>query len=151
MATVKGKVKAVARTGKGVTFDGDTWYNSGQPVFKPELRGQTISFSVNEKNFIEGRYTVDESAPSSGGGQKAKKPFIDNSIGMGVGMAMNNAILLSIEENKGYDEDYVRATAVKIYTLAEELKQQAAAGSFKAVTETTKAIEDLDDDDNPFL
>lgn len=147
MSQIKGVVKAVAKSGKGINID-DVWYNSGKPMFNPSLRGQTLSFSVNAKNFLEGGFEVDESAPAAkptakaGGGKK----FVDNSVGMGIGMALNNACQFAIAENRGYDEEFIRDTAISIYELAETLKHQAQDGNFELGKKVSQAVAEEDDD-----
>lgn len=146
MSKVNGVVKAVAKSGKGLMID-NMWYNTGQPVLRPELRGKTVTFEIDGRNFIQGTVDVDESAPVAK--SPSPKKFVDNSVGMGVGMAVNNACQFAIADGRGYDEDFVNETAIKIYQLAEKLKEQASSGGFEVASKVAAAIDA--DEENPFV
>jgi len=153
MAKVNGAVEVVSRSEKGVKINNE-WYNSKEPAFSGCRRGDVVEFDFdvgsNGGKFLKGSITKKEGG--SGGGSSPSKTYTKSSsnsnyeVGAAVGMAVNNAIQLSIAEGKGFDEKFIKDTAVKVYTLAEEMKRKAASGGFEAPKkeepETRKAVED---------
>ena len=71
-------------------------------------------------------------------------------IGQGIGMSVNNACQFAIAKGLEYDEDFISSLAIKIYQLAEDLKQQAADGGFELATKVSKAIDEEVEEDDPF-
>ena len=150
-------VQTVSKTGKGVMI-GDEWYNSKSPAFADLGKGSVVSFEYTEGKqggkFLEGNITVEKSAPaySGGGGGGAKKAYggksNDYGVGVAVGMAVNNGVLLSIAEGKGFDEAFIKDAALKVYTLAESMKEKAANGDFekKKVEEKAVPVEGVESD-----
>jgi hypothetical protein len=154
MSKVNGAVEVVSRSEKGVKINNE-WYNSKDPAFKDCRRGDVIEFAFevgsNGGKFLKGGITK----KASGGGASSK-PYSKSSgnsnyeVGAAVGMAVNNAVLLSIAEGKGFDESFINDAAIKVYTLAEQMKEKAASGAFKpkentpepATNNNNKVIED---------
>jgi hypothetical protein len=158
MANINGQAEVVSKNGKGVKIN-NVWYNSRLPVFEGINRGDTLEFDYDEGSnggkFVKGNVNKTGSAPANYKPAKTySKPAANNyEVGAAVGMAVNNAVQLCISENKCFDEEYIRQTAVKIYTLAEEFKAKAAAGEFKKETNTEtkeKELQDDQEDASPF-
>lgn len=153
-----GTVQTVSKTNKGVLIN-DAWYNSKAPAFKDLSKGSVVSFEYEVGNqggnFLVGK--VSEESKGSGGpassGGGAKKAYGGKSnnyeVGAAVGMAVNNGVLLSIAEGKGFDEAFIKAAALKVYTLAESMKEKAANGDFekKKVEEKAVPVEGIESDD----
>jgi len=147
MTTVNGKVEAVSKAGTGIKV-GDKWYNSKSPIFDRSMYKSDIEFQVNDQGTVVGELKVSKPQYSGNKFGGAKKPYVDNSIGQGIGMSVNNACSFAINEGRGYDEQYIRSLAIKIYELAEVLKKEAAAGSFESAPKPAPVAES---EDNPFV
>lgn len=150
-------------THRGNIKIGDDWYSmgsfkngkAGEIYTKNGLitRGAEIEFmyDVNGdfKNVKKATVSIlkkgqEQPAPQqSSGGSSAtakKSTYVDNTIGMGVGAAMNQAVHLHgpIQENdNSVNYDFLEKTACQLYRLAEDLKRNAAAGNIAAGLEET--------------
>ena len=158
MSKVNGSVEVASRNGKGVKIN-DVWYNSKFPVFEGINKGDLLEFEYTEApnggRFVRGNVSKKGTAPAGTAKRSYSKPSPNAyEVGAAVGMAVNNAVQLCISENKSFDEDYIRDTALKIYTLAEEFKAKAAAGEFKkeesVETKKEESSEDVQEDESPF-
>lgn len=134
-----GTVQVVSKSNKGVMIN-DQWYNSKAPAFSGLSKGSVVTFDydVGQQggNFLNGSITVVSSGnagASNAGGKRAYSGSKSTAyeVGAAVGMAVNNGVLLSIAEGKGFDESFIKNAAVKVYTLAEDMKEKAADGYFK--------------------
>jgi len=168
-------------THRGNIKIGDDWYSMG--AFKNGKAGEiyTKNGLITKGAEIEFMYDVNgtfknvkkatvtllkkgqaQSAPQqSSGGNSApakKSIYVDNTIGMGVGAAMNQAVHLhgTIQENdNSVDFDFLEKTACQLYRLAEDLKRNAAAGNIAAGLEETappapQQYDDAEGDGPPF-
>lgn len=120
----------------------DKWINIGLKMKQPPrtiAKGDTVklSYDAADYNNIVG---VPEKLPDApqGGGYKGgkggysgggKKPFVDNSVGMGIGAALNNAVQLLISGK--IKETEVPSVLANLYTLSEAMKQAATAGTLE--------------------
>jgi hypothetical protein len=134
MSNVQGVVEAKSKKGTGIMVGGQ-WYNGAFPLLQEASKGDTVQFSLvagyNGKLEISSLTVTAKGAPKpaygGGGGGYKKKPYVDNSIGMAIGMGMNNAVQLCIAEKKKFDAAYIEEKAIEIYKIAEKLKKQAQA------------------------
>lgn len=75
--------------------------------------------------------------PSGGGFQKGgKKPFVDNSVGMGIGAALNNAVQLLIGGK--IKENEIPTVISNLYLMSEEAKKAATDGSLEDFVANTQ-------------
>lgn len=126
--------------------DDGEWHNNislgvKQPP-KTFQKGSRISLSYdtdNYNNLVKDSLSVLEadSKPQGGGYQKkggyqggGKKPFVDNSVGMGIGAALNNATQLFIG-GKIKEADIPVAMA-NLYELSEAMKKAATEDTLQA-------------------
>lgn len=138
---IEGIVEVVSKNGKGMKI-GDQWYNTRKEnTFTMKYKGAKVSFKANG-NFVDLDTLKILEGPSGGGGFQKKSGYVDNSIGQGIGMAINNAVDLSIAQYDSFNADFVEKTAIEIYLLAEDLKARAAKGELKQDSEVVS-----DDDD----
>lgn len=137
---VKSKTKA-ATPNKAFSDNNGNWYNCTQEIWDKVNSKDTVSFQFSEEN---GRKTVigdvnvvTKAPPYQGGrgGQQGggKKPFTDNSVGMAVGMCMNNAVNLYAEGK--IQEDAIPVAMANMYRLTEYAKKMGAQdGNIDAIT-----------------
>ena len=121
--------------------DEGNWHNVGlgqKQAPNSFAKGDRISIEYDADNYnnaVKGSLKVLPKAEGgSGGYQKkggysggGKKPFVDNTIGMGVGAALNNAVALYIAGK--VKEEQIPEVVANLYTLSEEIKAQATAGT----------------------
>lgn len=121
---------------------GGNWYSCSAEVAKFVNKGDKIKFNygtdaqgkftvASDENGNEGRITVVERAKNnfSGGnkgGQGGKKGFTDNSVGMGVGAALNNAVALVVAGK--INEGDIPLAMVNLYKTSEYAKKLASEG-----------------------
>lgn len=122
----------------------DQWVNIGLGIKQPPKtfkKGDTIEISYDPNNYnnVVGvpRVVAEASSAPQGGYSKGgynksnKKPFVDNSVGMGIGAALNNAIQLFIGGKVGETE--IPVVMANLYELSEAMKQAATADTLQAV------------------
>ena len=138
MSNVIGVISAKSKKGTGILV-AEQWYNSAfDGQFAEVNKGDSVSFTLvpQGNKMVVGQIEVTAKAPpqaaggwKGGGGGFKKKPYVDNSIGMAIGMGMNNAVQLCIAEKKKFDAAYIEEKAMEIYHIAEKLKKQAQAAA----------------------
>lgn len=160
MSQINGTVEAKSKKGTGILIGGQ-WYNSAYDgLFEPISKGDTIEgtlVSQNGKPAVSQITVTAKGAPQAQGGWKGKsggsyqkKPYVDNSVGMAVGMGVNNATQLCIAELGKFDADYIEAKAIEIYQIAERLKTKAAAGDFSTNDNNSTPEVPVNVENNPF-
>jgi hypothetical protein len=141
-----GVVEVISKTRKGIKI-GNNWFNNKYPI-KDVQKGDNVSFEYETadsgSNFLKSKVTIVAGAAKLSGSKSATS----YDVGAGSGMAVNNAILLSIAQKKYDDFNYVYETAREIYLLTEQFKKDASKG-FKD-DEPEALSQDDDDDDSPF-
>lgn len=154
MSQIKGTVEAKSRKGDGIKVNGQ-WYNAKdfsqfQNVNRGDVADITLGIGNNGKPVVDSILVSPGQAPQKSAYQK--KPFVDNSVGMGVGMAVNNAVDLCVAEKGAYDLAYIEAKACDIYELAEKLKANASAGNIRGAQQQAAPQQPSGaSDDNPFM
>lgn len=134
MSNVQGVIQAKSKKGTGIMI-ADQWYNGSFETLSAANKGDSVQFALvpgyNGKPEVSQLVVTAKAAPKpsygGGGGGFKKKPYVDNSIGMAIGMGMNNAVQLCIAEKKKFDAEYIEEKAIEIYKIAEKLKKQAQA------------------------
>jgi hypothetical protein len=134
MSNVQGVIEAKSKKGTGIMIAGQ-WYNGSFETLSAANKGDSVQFALvpgyNGKQEVSQLVVTAKGAPKpsygGGGGGFKKKPYVDNSIGMAIGMGMNNAVQLCIAEKKKFDAAYIEEKAIEIYKIAEKLKKQAQA------------------------
>ena len=149
MATITGTVEGVSRKfGKFSILVNDVWYGTKQewaPDPAPNKGDEVEFFTQDGKKYLNNCVIL---KPAAGGAPEAgssapKSKFVDNTIGMGVGAAMNQACqLLSSHDGKVPSLDNVEKLAIELFGIAESLKERASAGDITGVKESAK--EELD-------
>lgn len=150
---IVGYVKA-ARTNKFGYFDfcvtteeGDVWVQSGGKATIC-AKGDDVEVTVEETDYglkmvrnglkKVGRVSNDRPkarALSAGGGEASggKRPYVDNTIGMGVGAAVNNAVALY--NNGKITEAQLPSAVANLYKLSEYAKKLATDGELDKLHE----------------
>lgn len=149
--TVTGKVLKLEANkygfyGVSMKDENDQWVNIGLGIKQPPKtfkKGDTIEISYDPDNYnnvvgVPKVVVETSSAPQgvSGGYNKGsynkggKKPFVDNSVGMGIGAALNNAIQLFIGGK--VKEAEIPVVMANLYELSEAMKQAATADTLQA-------------------
>ena len=154
MSTVTGTVEVVSHKWDKVSvLVNDNWYSTKEEYYKeqngPALNkgdvitfesGKTGKFLQNVK--ITGGGGGDEAAPDSGTSKPAQRKYVDNTIGMAVGAAMNQAMQLETSSsatlNTG-DLSRIESNAQKLFLVAEGLKENATAGDITVGKEEREA------------
>jgi hypothetical protein len=149
---------------------GDEWYsvgsNKGGSYINKDVRnleeGYDVEFMYQQngdfRNVKKASFTINgtprpQTTSSSPPSTASKPPArIDNSVGMAVGMAINNAVALACAGKIDEDDLSLEKKAVEIYYLAERLKKNAAAGCIDKDLQGTGIApsDDFSDDDIPF-
>lgn len=150
--TVTGKVLKLEANkygfyGVSLKDENDQWVNIGLGIKQPPKtfkKGDTIEISYDPNNYnnVVGvpKVVAEASSASQGGSggyskggynKNSKKPFVDNSVGMGIGAALNNAIQLFIGGK--VKEAEIPAVMANLYELSEAMKQAATADTLQAV------------------
>lgn len=126
--------------------DDNQWHNDiglGQKQ-PPQAFGKGDRISIqydkdNYKNAVKGSLKVlpKESGGKPQGGSAGyqnkaggKKPFVDNTVGMGIGAALNNATQLFIGGK--IKESEIPVAMANLYELSEAMKQAATADTLQA-------------------
>lgn len=164
MAIVTGTVENTSsKWGKvSIQVNGD-WYSTKEEYYKeqggPTLnRGDEVEFeSGSTGKYLQKVKLVSAgsgSSPSSnsGGSAPAKRPYVDNTIGMAVGAAMNQATTLAAGSGLVPDDirtlEIIEETAQKLFLIAEGLKENVTAGDIMVSKEQReageKALEELE-------
>lgn len=150
--TVTGKVLKLEANkygfyGVSMKDENDQWFNIGLGIKQPPKtfkKGDTIEISYDPDNYnnvvgVPKVVAEASSAPQGGSGgynkggynKGSKKPFVDNSVGMGIGAALNNAIQLFIGGK--VKEAEIPVVMANLYELSEAMKQAATADTLQAV------------------
>jgi hypothetical protein len=132
-------VEAVAKTKQGIMFDG-AWHNCTTTVGNFVKKGDVLeSFQVDGR----GQITRVQKAQGAGGGgyrqqsqggaksgtpaqDTGKKPYVDNTLGMAVGAALNNAVSLVVAGV--ITEDQIPYAVGSLYTFSEKAKKLISEG-----------------------
>ena len=153
MPTVTGTVENTSNKWDKVSIQvNGNWYSTKEEFYKeqggPTLsRGDVVEFeSGSTGKYLQKVKLVSAGAPSSQSSNSssapAKRPYVDNTIGMAVGAAMNQA--MQLEESKSHslnmdDLERIEANAQQLFLVAEGLKANATAGDITVGKEEREA------------
>lgn len=122
--------------------DDGKWYNDiSLGIKQPPNSFQngariTITFDPNNYNNIIGVPQVLAAQSQGGQGKQGGGKFVDNSIGMGVGAALNNAVQLLIHGR--ITESQIPTVIANLYTLSESAKAAISANNIQQFVQATQ-------------
>ena len=109
-----------------------TFKNAKKPSVEVLKSGQAQSANTGT--------TESANAGTESGAVGGKRKYVDNTIGIAVGAAMNQAMVIEAASMKVEGREYpaldsIETTAMDFYELAERLKAQAAAGDIRVTAQ----------------
>ena len=159
MGIVSGTVEVVSHKWDKVSvLVNEQWYSTKEEFYKeqngpPLNKGDVITFqSGSTGKFLQnvkitGGGGGDEAAPDSGTSKPAQRKYVDNTIGMAVGAAMNQSVSIFSAGIQGdgpraLSDDAlstIESNAQQLFLVAEGLKENATAGDINVGKEEREA------------
>ena len=159
MAKVTGVVEVVMNnkfddTKIAMKVDGDDrWFNQKKEWLDVvPNRGDTVEFDDGGAKYIKFLKVVDSGGGAPAGKAPAKKGgFVNNTLGIELGHAANNAVSLAVARGT-LDLDSVKELTVEFYDMMKELRAgyEGKKVEAKPVKKESKPAVDVDVEDDPF-
>lgn len=152
MSKIRGTVGAVTEKWEKVNIlieETGKWYST-KLEWKPNpvpQRGDVIEFEsgATDKYLQKVKIVSSGAAAPADGKKPTKRSYQDNTVGIAVGAAMNQATSIFSGVGQEVDLGIIEALAMDLYEVAERLKAQTAAGDIRvSLEERESAKEALD-------